>query len=356
MNCRRTAVLLLALTFFLTAVVVSEASDQSPLKLTKEGRVQLIRGLEAERLFVRTLFPMGRTGLTVKNGKIVAPREAELQQLLADFGPSLKPGDAGMISNIIFKGDTIRFEINGGAAKKKKWYQHIEVGGMGGTVPIAPTDPNVNPRGSYVDLVFDKFVPELTTQQIKELLTPVFDFSAHTASEAYIATLPPKVRDAIKNHQVLVGMDRDMVLASKGRPPKKIREGDGKGEYEEWIYGDPPQDVDFVRLSGNEVVRVETMKVDGEKLVRTAKEVDMKPPATATAEAQQPLPKPSQRPSLRRPGEETTDGQQDPSAPNIALPPTNPTGTSGPPSSGPSPYNYGAQGEPAAQGNPAGAL
>ena len=87
--------------------------------------------------------------------------------------------------------------------------------------------------------------------------------------EAYLETLPPKIRDAIKAHQVLVGMNREMVMAAKGRPPKKIREKDGEIEYEEWIYGEPPQDVDFVRLVGDEVVRLESMKVDGEKIIHT---------------------------------------------------------------------------------------
>src|SRR5437773_12506230 len=92
-----------------------------------------------------------------------------------------------------------------------------------------------------------------------------------------MTTLPPKVRDAIKDHRVLVGMDREMVTYAKGRPPKKIRERDGKTDYEEWIYGDPPQDVEFVRLVGDQVIRIETMKVDGQKIVRTEKEVDIRP-------------------------------------------------------------------------------
>ena len=70
-------------------------------------------------------------------------------------------------------------------------------------------------------------------------------------------------------------MNRDMVMAAKGRPPKKIREKDGETEYEEWIYGDPPQDVDFVRLVGDEVVRLEIMKVDGVKIVKVDKEVEL---------------------------------------------------------------------------------
>jgi hypothetical protein len=46
-------------------------------------------------------------------------------------------------------------------------------------------------------------------------------------------------------------MNREMLIYAKGRPPKKIREKDGEVEYEEWIYGEPPQDVDFVRMVGD---------------------------------------------------------------------------------------------------------
>jgi hypothetical protein len=100
-----------------------------------------------------------------------------------------------------------------------------------------------------------------------------------------------------------------MVTTSKGRPPKKTREKDGETEYEEWIYGEPPQDVDFVRFVADEVVRVETMKVDGEKLVRTEKEVNIESPTVAKTSSE-PAVRPPGAPSLRRPGEEP-----DPSSP-----------------------------------------
>jgi hypothetical protein len=174
---------------------------------------------------------------------------------------------------------------------------------MGGTAPIAPSDPNANPHGSFVDLVFDHYVPELTGPELKQRLRPVFDFDAKSPLEAYLETVPPTVKEAIQNHQVLVGMNREMVTYAKGRPPKKIREKDGETEYEEWIYGEPPQDVDFVRLVGDEVVRVETMKVDGQKIVRAQKEIELapKPTLAQNSEAQ---PKPANAPTLRRPGEE----------------------------------------------------
>ena len=117
------------------------------------------------------------------------------------------------------------------------------------------------------------------------MLAPVFDFKALTEAEAYEKTLPPKVQDAIKKHKVLVGMDRDMVIYAKGRPPKKLRDKDDNGvDYEEWIYGDPPQEVEFVRFTGIFVTRLEIMTVDGEKIVRTQREVELPSEETQVAE------------------------------------------------------------------------
>jgi len=307
MVARRIAALLLVVPLLLASAwaKAKDPSSQPAKHLTKEQRLDIIRGLSAELCFARVLFPMGKKGLILKDGKLVAPTPQEMQQLLADWGPSVKPGDRAQITNVQIKGNTIRFEINGGPVKKQKWYQRIEVGGMGGMTPISPSNPNTNPRGSYVDLAFDHYIPSLTPQQVKDMLGPVLDFSAHSAAEAYMATLPPKVRDAIKDHKVLVGMNREMVTYAKGRPPQKTREHEGSVAYEEWIYGQPPQEVEFVRFIGDEVVRVETMKVDGTKMVDTQKQVDIK---QSTVAQQQPQQQPAARapgaPTLRRPGED----------------------------------------------------
>ena len=116
-------------------------------------------------------------------------------------------------------------------------------------------------------------------------------------------------------------MNREMVIASKGRPPKKIREKDGEIEFEEWIYGDPPQDVDFVRLVGDEVVRLESMKVDGAKIIHTEREVDL--PPTVAKSSSEPEVRPPNAPSLRRPGEEIdTASPAGGRAPTSGPPPT----------------------------------
>jgi len=321
-------------------------------KLTNAGKMDVIRGMTAEMGFARKPFPFGKIGLTLKDGKLVNPNEQQLQEMMNVYGPAVKVGERARITDVKFKDKAIIFEINGGPQKKKKWYEHVQVSGMGGTVqPGAPTD-DTNIHGSYVELAFDKFVPEATPEQLKQLLDPVINFNAKSATEAYLDTIPPPAKKAIADHRVLVGMNREMVTYAKGRPPQKYRDKDGDTDYEEWIYGTPPQDVEFIRFVGDEVVRVETMKVDGTKQVRSEREIVLKteqpevaqqqtqPPAAGQPPAQgqaQPQPGggddqgPTERPSLRRPGEEV--GQQnDPTAR-----PRNPGGNIPNPNPGPPP-------------------
>ena len=274
--------------------------SQAP-KISKETRLELVHLLSAELVYVRSPFPMGRDGLKLKNG-VVTPNGQQLQQALAMWGPAAKSGDAARISAVIFKDNYIHVEINGGPIRKTKWYERISISGNGGSTPVAPSDPQANPRGSFVDVYFDRYIPEMTGRDLKAVLRPVLDFESKSQQEAYLETVPPKVKDAIENHQVLVGMNHEMVTYAKGRPPKKVRERDGDADYEEWIYGAPPQDVEFVRFMGDEVVRLEVMKVDGQKLVKTEKEVDVHP-VTKIAQEAEPA-RPANAPTLHRPGEE----------------------------------------------------
>jgi hypothetical protein len=272
--------------------------------MSEQTRMLVVRSLTAETVFVRHLLPRGSTGITLKDGQIRAPGEDELARSVATFGPAAKPGDRAQISAVRLKENKIIVELNGGPKKKTKWYQHISVSGVGGTAQV-PEDTSSNPYGALITLEFaTPFVPEMTGDQVRRLLAPVLDFSARSAAEAYLESVSPKVKQAIQNHQVLVGMNREMVGYAKGRPNKKIREKDESGkEYEEWLYGTPPQDVEFVRFQGDEVVRLEIMEVDGQKIVRTEREVEAKP---AVAE-NEPSPQPAasaKPPSLRRPGEE----------------------------------------------------
>jgi len=295
-----------------TASVSQSTKSQTPAPpipanaphMSRQTRLEIIRDFETQIVYARSFFPMGAKGIKLKDG-VATPNGPELQQALALWGPAVRPGDPAHISYVRIKDDHIHFDLNGGPVHRKKWYEHIQVAGANGnSVPLAPNESPQNPHGTYLDIYFDKYVPEMTARQLRDLLLPVLDFNARNKEEAYLDTLPPKVKEAIQAHRVLVGMNTEMVVHSRGKAPKKVREKDGDTEYEEWIYGDPPQDVDFVRIVADEVVRIETMKVGGQKLVRTEKEVILEKPDRDT-EAKQQEDRPANAPSLRRPGEDS---------------------------------------------------
>ena len=358
--------------------------------ITNEDRMALIRGLESEFVYLRRSFPMGDKGLVVKD-RVVTPDGAQLRQLLAQKGAAGKPGDRAQITGIVMRDRAIVLELNGGGKKKTKWYQHISVGMGGAEQPIAPTD-NVMPTGSFLTLEFDKFIPDITVDQAKQLLEPVVDFSSHSSVQSFVASLPPNVKAAIKDHKVLVGMDRDLVMMCKGRAERKIRETDQEGNpYEEWMYGQAPAEITFVRFVGDEVTQVKIMAIDGQVELRTTKEVDMQelsaqsqsaraalagqavegttpdqpqgPPQTATTDAQtaaqterdqqQQQQSNPNRPTLTRPGETKPDAtpgiDQDPNHSN-----RRPVGPNGQPMPGPGQQPFPGPGQPLPGSNPGG--
>jgi hypothetical protein len=114
--------------------------------------------------------------------------------------------------------------------------------------------------GARITLVFPGGIPDISAPEVKALLAPVVDFGVKSGEQAYADTLPPRLRDAVAAHEVLVGMNHRMVLAALGAPERKVREesGDANGAiYEEWIYGHVPQTVKFIRFKGDRVAVVE---------------------------------------------------------------------------------------------------
>ncbi len=278
-------------------------------------KMQLIRILDAEFAHVRKNFPIGDKSMVIGSDGTVRPGDAQLYKMAITYGAAAKVGDRVQITNIVFREKSVYLEINGGPKKKSKWYQHIEISGMGGST--GGVDPNAaQATGAGLTVEFKKHVPEMTGAELKAILGPVLDFSVKTAAEVFVDTLPPKIKEAVKRHEVLVGMNHDMVVMAKDRPQQKVREKDDKGhDYEEWIYGTAPQDVVFVRFIGDEVVLVKTAKIGGQITVKTEKEVEVKDgvPTMAALKASTspqdvsgaPQPdQPAHRPTLKRPDEQ----------------------------------------------------
>ena len=287
-------------------------------KLDKTTELQLVQLFNAEIARVRKPLPLGAKDIVVSPDGSVRPGDARLNQLAMTAGAAAKVGDQVKITTIVFKERSVYIEVNGGPKHKSKWYEHISVGGLGGSVGGQDTN-QVPATGSAISLEFKSHVPEMTAAELRQLLYPIFDFSLKSASQVATETLPPKVQAAVKQHQVLVGMNRDMVILAKQRPEQKFREKDEKGkDYEEWVYGKPPEEVVFVRFVGDEVTQVKTSRVGGETVVKTEREIDVKDGVASLASAKpvgnndnQPAQQgPTPKPTLRR-----DDDPPDPAAP-----------------------------------------
>jgi hypothetical protein len=193
--------------------------------------------------------------------------------MVVSQGLSANPGDRVVLSDIKFEHARIVFDLNGGPDRKHRFLRHIEIG-MGPTMSPVSQGNDPEPVGARLSLTFAGHVPELTGADVKALLAPLISFDVKTPIQAFTDTLPTKLKDAILNHHVLVGMSTDMVLFAKGQPQSKSREMEGQMPFEEWIYGRPPQEVDFVRINGNRVIRVETAKMGEPPVIFVKDEVE----------------------------------------------------------------------------------
>ena len=224
-------------------------SDQSQ----RDTHIRLIRGLMREVAVSKVALPRGSKGVRVDSKGTLDKAGADSE--ITAHGTAIKPGMPVEITKIIFKSKDIVFEINGGGKKGTKWYQHIEVGIGGPTTPISQAPPPMS-YGSSITVAFAGKIPNLSVDQVKQALGNVLDFSRHSPTVLYSPEVPPKIKEAIKNHQVIVGMDRDSVLSAKGPPDRRVREVRDGVEQEDWIYGTPPH-VLFVTFDGDSVIKVQ---------------------------------------------------------------------------------------------------
>ena len=221
--------------------------------MDRNARIDIIRGLLREVAVTKVPLPRGKKGVRVDGqGKLDL---ADAQKEMHFNGVAMKSGTPAEITRIEFKGNQVVFEVNGGGRSGKKWYQHIEVGMGPDMGPVDQQQQSVAAYGSSITMDFGKALPDLTVPQVKKILSGVLDFERHTPTVLYSPNVTPAVKEAIKNHKVIVGMDRDAVLSAKGAPDRRVREVRDGSEQEDWIYGNPPH-VLFVTFDGDQVADV----------------------------------------------------------------------------------------------------
>jgi hypothetical protein len=234
--------------------------------LQEQTKLDLIRYVSGEFAKATRNLPAGKEGFLVYVGKPLSPEL--LERAVATHGAAVHIGDSAQITKLEFHDHTIAVDVNGGGRGKKHWRDHIQIG-MGGTIPTARTTtttpeqengpPGIQPgMGSTIFLEFTKAVPDLTPEELKQLLSPFLDFTKQrSASVHWVDTLPPETKKAIQERRPAVGMDREEVVAAIGKPEHKVRERDSEGnEIEDWIYGQPPSKTIFVRFAGDRVTSI----------------------------------------------------------------------------------------------------
>jgi hypothetical protein len=300
--------------------------ELSKLPLDAKTRQEVIRVMQSEQGFAMRPFPRGHKGLTLNaNGKLDPAGEGYLNMVTAE-GISAKPGERVVLTDVKIEHSRILFDINGGPDHKHRFLRHVEIGAGPMMNPVVQGD-DPEPTGARVSLAFKGEVPQLTGADIKALLSPLISFDVKTPIQAFTDTLPPRLKAAILDHHVLVGMSTDMVLFAMGQPDSKSREMDGQMPFEEWIYGKPPKDVEFVRINGNRVIRLEVAKMGEPPVIFTKDEVeglmrtdgtpleaDNKTRTVKMGDVERDPDKeaPAAPPSLRKPGEQLpTDQDKD---------------------------------------------
>jgi len=241
-------------------------------ELDPKTRLELIRSLQSEQGFAMRPLPRGHKGLTLQaNGKLAPANEDYLSMVIAE-GLSVNPGDRVILSDVRIEKGHIVFDLNDGPEGKHRFLRHVEIGGIGDTSPIV-RDNGGEPTGARVTLTFANHIPELTGAQVKALLAPLISFDVKTPLQAFTDTLPDKLKQAILDHQVLVGMSTEMLIYAKGQPEMKYHEILGNMPFDEWVYGKTPSDIQFVRINGNRVIRVEIAQMGKKPVIFEQDEV-----------------------------------------------------------------------------------
>jgi len=234
--------------------------------LQDSSKLELIRYVSGEFAKAIKALPAGKEGFHVNIGK---PLESEqLDRAVATHGPAVNTGDNVQITKLEFRDHQIIVDVNGGGRGKRHWRDHLQIGiGGGGYPPMQTTTtstqeqgpPGMQPgMGSTIFLDFSKSVPDITPDELKQLLSPILNFAKErSAAVQWFDTLPPEMKKAIQDRKPVVGMDREELVAAIGKPDHKVRERDSEGnDIEDWIYGQPPSKTVFVRFQGERVTSI----------------------------------------------------------------------------------------------------
>jgi hypothetical protein len=221
-------------------------------KLTDEEKIELIRGLSAEYATVKAYLPRAKKALKFNSDGTWD--KSDWRDIGDEYGPVARVGDLVQVTKVDIDSERIVLQINGGLNTKGKWYERLEGGVGGGSVPM--TREQSRSAGTTIAVVYPGKLPPVKPAEIKKILAPILDFEKRSATENYFDTLPPEIQAAIKAKRAEVGMNRDQVKMAIGQPRDRIRQQNDGLETEDWIYGYPPGKITFVTFANGKVTKV----------------------------------------------------------------------------------------------------
>ena len=240
----------------------TKSASSKATSLTEPSKLALIRFVSGEFAKVKRPIPGGKEGFILYTDKPI--NQEYLDRTIATHGAAINIGDNAQITKLEFRSNTIVVDLNGGGRPKHNWRDRIQIGIGGPTYPQTTTTtqgqetgpPGFQPgMGGTIFLQFPKDIPDLSPDDLKNILSPFLDFARErSAAVHWIDTLPPEMKKAITERHAVLGMDREEVVAAMGKPDRKVRERDTEGyDTEDWIYGHPPEKTIFVHFRGDKV-------------------------------------------------------------------------------------------------------
>src|SRR5262249_41497620 len=149
----------------------------------ESSKLDLIRYVSGEFAKAAKSLPAGKEGFLQYVDK---PLNQELlDRAVATHGAAVRAGDNAQITKLEFRDHTIVVDVNGGGRGKKHFLDHLQID-MGGMPTMRSTSDvqqqnspaGVQPgAGSTLFLEFKKDIPDLTPDELKQLLSPFLDFS-----------------------------------------------------------------------------------------------------------------------------------------------------------------------------------
>ena len=174
---------------------VINAKDKNP-HLNDHVQQEIIRAISSEYATLKVALPINKHGLTLdKNGKFDWKKNEEA---LLHSGQYIAVGLQVQITKVDFKKNKLVLELNGGGKKKKRILERIYIGTGSSVTPLTKTLDPSNPQGSYLNIKFDKFIPNITPENVKSILSSVLDFSKKSSIKNFIETFPKEFQTAVK--------------------------------------------------------------------------------------------------------------------------------------------------------------